>query len=68
MDDNKNLKTPATCLEHQNCIYRIELLEKWRESVEKKLDGLIKLLVANLTGVVLTLLGIIGGLLIYMVE
>lgn len=67
-DENKNKETPATCPEHQTCIFRIELLEKWKETVEKKLDGLSKLLVANLTGVILTLIAIIGGLLVYMVE
>lgn len=68
MDDHKNVEAPATCSEHQTCIFRIELLEKWRESVEKKMDGLTKLLIANLTGVVLALIGIIGGLLIYIAQ
>jgi hypothetical protein len=43
-------------------------VEKWKEGVEKKLDGFTKLLIANLTGVVLTLLGIVGGLLIYIAR
>jgi hypothetical protein len=72
MDDNKNIKAlglkTKTCPEHQTCLFRIEVLEKWKEGVEKKLDGLSKLLIANLSGVVLTLLGIIGGLLIYIVK
>lgn len=66
--DNKDLKAPTTCGEHANCIFRIELLEKWKESVEKKMDSLSRLLLANLTGVILTLLGIIGGLLIYVAK
>lgn len=68
MDDNKNIEAPATCSEHPTCLFRIELLEKWKESVEKKMDGLMKLLIANLTGVILTLLGIIGGLLVYLAN
>jgi hypothetical protein len=68
MDDHKNLKHPETCPEHATCLFRIELLEKWKETVERKLNGMTKLLIANLSGIVLTLLGIIGGLLIYFAQ
>ncbi len=69
MDDNKIIKDQKRgCPDYPTCLYRIDILEKWKEAVEKKLDGLTKLLIANLGGVVLTLLGIIGGLLIYMVK
>ena len=65
MNDSKDMNT---CAEHQTCLYRLDCLEKWKEGVEKKLDGFSKLLIANLSGVVLTLLGIIGGLLIYIAK
>lgn len=65
MDDNQDIKI---CSEHQTCLYRLDCVEKWKEGVEKKLDGFTKLLIANLTGVVLTLLGIVGGLLIYIAR
>ncbi|NIV03280.1 hypothetical protein GWN26_01970 [Candidatus Saccharibacteria bacterium] len=64
MDDNKDL----ICSEHNTCMFRLECLEKWKEGVEKKLDGFGKLLIANLSGIILTLLGIIGGLLIYLAQ
>ena len=64
-DDNQDIKV---CSEHQTCLFRIECLEKWKEGVEKKLDGFQKLLIANLSGICLTLLGIIGGLLVWLVK
>lgn len=70
MENNKNAKLNHTdvCTEHTTCLFRIELLEKWKESVERKMDNLAKLLIANLTGVILTLLGGIVGLLIYIAQ
>jgi len=66
VDDNKDLK--QGCEQYPTCVYRLELLEKWKEAVEKRLDGLMKLLLANLSGVVLTLLAIIGAMIVYVVE
>jgi hypothetical protein len=37
MDDNKDM----TCSEHNTCMFRIECLEKWKEGIEKKIDGLL---------------------------
>lgn len=74
MDDHKNVSrqsegiNPAFCPDHPTCMFRIECLEKWKEGIEKKMDGFGKLLIANLSGIVLTLLGIIGGLLIYIAQ
>jgi hypothetical protein len=44
------------CGDHPNCVYRIELLETWRDRVENKLDAIQKLLIANLAGIIATLL------------
>jgi hypothetical protein len=68
MDDDKNLEAPATCPEHPTCLFRIEVLEKQVVLIHNLLNGLMKLLIANLTGVILTLLGIIGGLLVYLAH
>ncbi len=67
MDDNKNVKR-IHCPDHPTCLFRIELLEKWKESVEKKMDNLVKLLIANLAGVITTLVAGIIGLLIYIAQ
>jgi hypothetical protein len=47
------------CGEHLNCIYRLELLEKWREIMDKKINGIKTLLIANLTGIIMLLLSTI---------
>jgi hypothetical protein len=66
LDDNPDLeKQVDRCPEYPKCVYRIELLEKWKEGAEKKLDGLYKLLLANLSGVVLTLVSGIIALVIF---
>ena len=66
MDDSPDLKEQVDrCPEYPKCVYRIELLEKWKEGAEKKLDGLYKLLLANLSGVVLTLISGIIALVIF---
>ena len=68
MDSNQNLKTDSGCPQYPTCVYRIELLEKWKEAVEQKFDRLTNLLLANLSGVILTLVAIIGGLIIYFID
>ena len=69
MDDNSDLeKHVDRCPEYPKCVYRIELLEKWKEGAEKKLDGLFKLLLANLSGVVLTLISGIIALIIFIAS
>jgi hypothetical protein len=66
MADPKLLKDQKRgCPDYPTCLYRIDILEKWKEAVEKKLDGLIKLLLANLGGVILTLIGGIVALVVY---
>jgi hypothetical protein len=66
MDNSKLLKKhQPKCAERQTCLYRIDILEKWKEGVEKKIDGLYKLLLANLSGVILTLISGIVALVVY---
>ena len=53
------------CPEHPNCVYRLELLEKWKDLVQKKIDGFQKLLIANLAGVCTLLLSALITALFY---
>ena len=53
------------CPEHPNCVYRLELLETWRDKIDKKLDSFQKLLVANLGGIIMLLLSALVGAAFY---
>ena len=50
--DGKEERRKMHCDEHPNCVYRIELMERWREVVDLKMNGFQKLLIANLTGII----------------
>lgn len=67
MTEDQKAET-GNCDQHQNCMYRIQLLEKWREAVEKKMDCGIKLLIGNLVAVCTLLLSSLIGALIWMVR
>lgn len=67
------------CADHQNCIYRIEMLEESRKAIEKnidifrkeiygKIDNFQKLLIANLAGICVSLMLALIGLGIYIAK
>jgi len=56
------------CPEHHNCLYRLKLLEEWREKINKKLDGFQKLLIANLAGICTLLLTALIGAIVYIAQ
>ena len=58
----------SQCNEHPNCVYRLELLEKWREAINRKIDGFQKLLIANLAGICTLLLSALAGAILYIAK
>ena len=56
------------CPEHFNCVYRIEMLERWQELINKKIDGFQKVLIANLAGVCTLLLSALAATVFYIAK
>lgn len=56
------------CPEYPTCVFRLELLEKWKDGVENKLNGIQKLLIANLTGIILTLIAAVIAALVWIAR
>jgi hypothetical protein len=56
------------CGDHPNCVYRIELLETWRDKIDEKLASIQKLLVANLGGIIALLLSTTIGTIIWIAQ
>lgn len=81
-DDRKADQGPQArkqCADHPNCVYRIELLERARDEIKRKLDGFKaeidekinsfqKLLIANLAGICTLLLVALIGTIVYIAK
>ncbi len=50
------------CSAHPNCVYRLDLLEKWQELIDSKIVKFQNLLIANLAGIITLCLTTIIGL------
>jgi uncharacterized protein involved in cysteine biosynthesis len=56
------------CPSYPTCVYRLEILEAKVATLERKWEKITLMLVANLVGVILTLVGVIGAISVYMAK
>jgi hypothetical protein len=66
--DGKDDRRKKQCADHLNCVYRIELLEKWKEVIDKQMNGFQKLLIANLSGIITLLVSCLIGAIVIIAK
>ena len=66
--DGKEERRAGHCGDHPNCVYRLDLLEKWQELINNKIGKFQNLLIANLAGIITLCLTTIIGLGAWIVQ
>jgi hypothetical protein len=56
------------CAAHPNCVYRLEILEKWQQLIDAKINKFQNLLIANLAGIITLLATTTIGMAVWIVQ